>query len=137
MAGDLHGRFQFLAWQKVRAILQPVLLILRGMNAVTAAAHLRRSFGRKPRWIHDAPVTLFPEVQRIAPTRVRIQADVLGCGTMTGFARNAQFRHARIEGNGIRLLPWLAGGGMTVDATHIPNLIPAQDLWIFQEDASA
>src|SRR5262245_35507386 len=56
---------------------------------------------------------------------------------MARFPRNAQFRHARVKARCDILLPGLAGGGMTVDTTDVPNLNPSQDTWVFQEGAAA
>src|SRR5437870_7153022 len=48
-----------------------------------------------------------------------------GCRTVTGFARDAQFRHARIEGNGTGLFARLARRGMTGDWNRSCFLFPS------------
>ena len=97
----MYLRFQLFAGKIARSILQPVLPLASGMDAVTAAADFGRPFSGKPARIDDAPVAVFLKMQRIAAQWIGIAPNVFRRGTVTRFARDAQFCHAGIEGNRI------------------------------------
>src|SRR5262249_44375666 len=65
--------------------------VLEASDAVALPAHLRRRLGRQAARVDDRGVGgVTREVLRVAARRVRVGADVIGPGTVAGFAANAE-----------------------------------------------